>query len=146
MPEPQNFKNHVRFDPPWHFFVLPVLILNVIVAIAATVHHWPHHEILFLWWVLLSVVLFMAVGIARGHALKAQDRIIRLEERLRMTALLPADELAASRALTESQMVALRFASDDELPALVKRTLTENLTAKQIKQSINSWRPDYFRI
>jgi hypothetical protein len=146
MPEPQNFKNHVRFDPAWHFFVLPVLLLNVIVAIAATVHHWPHHEILFLWWVLLSIALFMAVGIARGHSLKAQDRIIRLEERLRMTALLPADELAASRVLTESQVVALRFASDDELPALVKRTLTEKLTPKQIKESINNWKPDYFRI
>jgi hypothetical protein len=146
MPEPQNFKNHVRFDPPWHYFVAPMLLLNIIIAIAATIHHWPNHRFLFVWWIVLSIVLFMAVGLARGHALKAQDRIIRLEERLRMAALLPAEENTRSRALTEGQLIALRFASDDELPALVKRTLAENLTPKQIKQSINSWRPDYFRI
>jgi Family of unknown function (DUF6526) len=146
MPAPQNLKNHVRFHPVWHFFVLPVLLLNILVAIAATVHHWPHHEVLFLWWILLSVALFMAVGIAREHSLKVQDRIIRLEERLRLAALLSHEENGRSRALTERQLIALRFASDDELPALVKRTLDESLTPKQIKESINSWRPDYFRV
>jgi hypothetical protein len=146
MPEPQNYKNHVRWDPLWHFFIAPVLLLNILAAIAATIHHWPHHGVLFLWWILISIALFLAVGKARSHSLKAQDRIIRLEERLRLAALLSAEENTRSRSLTESQLIALRFASDDELPALVKRTLNENLTPKQIKESINSWKPDYFRV
>jgi hypothetical protein len=79
-------------------------------------------------------------------ALKAQDRVICLEERLRFAALLPADLLARSKALGEDQLIGLRFASDDELPALVKRALDEHLTRDQIKKSINSWRPDYFRV
>jgi hypothetical protein len=146
MPEPQSYKNHTRFDPAWHFFIAPFLLLNVAFAVYLTIHHWPQHWAPLLWYVLLSIVLLMAVGKARSHSLKVQDRVIRLEERLRMAALLPPDLLTRSQALTESQYIALRFASDGELPALVKRTLDENLTNKQIKQSINSWRPDYFRV
>jgi hypothetical protein len=146
MPEPQTYKNHTRFDPPWHYFIAPALLVNVLVSIYLTIHHWPEHRFIFLWYVFMSVVLLMAVGKARQHSVKAQDRIIRLEERLRFAALLPADELARAHALTEPQIIALRFASDGELPALVKRTLDQNLTQKQIKESINSWRPDYFRV
>ena len=146
MPEPQNLKNHVRFDPLWHYFIAPLLLINIILAIVATVRNWPEHAHLYGWWIVMAIVGFLAVGKARSHSLKAQDRVIRLEERLRLAALLPADELARSKALTESQLIALRFASDDELPALVKRTLAENLTNKQIKAAINSWRPDYFRV
>ena len=102
MPEPQTYKNHTRFDPVWHYFIAPVLLLNILFSIAATIHHWPNHRILFCWWILLSIVLFMAVGKARGHSLKAQDRIIRLEERLRMAALLSPEEFKRSSALTES--------------------------------------------
>lgn len=146
MPEPQNYKNHTRFDPLWHFFILPLLLLNLIFSITLTVYHWPIHWVLMLWQDMFSLVIFLAVGKARSHSLKAQDRIIRLEERLRYAALLPADLLPRSAALTEAQIIGLRFASDAELPTLLKRTLDENLTQKQIKQSIQSWRPDYFRI
>ena len=146
MPETQTYKTHTRWYPPFHFFVLPVLLLNFIFSIVETVRHWPQHRALFCWWIVLSVALFVLALTSRLSALKAQDRIIRLEERLRMTALLPAAELAASRALTEEQLIGLRFASDDELPALVKRALAENLTQTQIKEAINSWRPDYFRV
>jgi len=146
MPTPQNFKNHARFDPVWHFFVAPLLLVNIGFAITATVRHWPDHPHLFPWWIVMSIVLFVAVGKARGHSLTAQDRIIRLEERLRLAALLPAEELASSQSLTVKQLIALRFASDAELPALVHRTLNENLTPKQIKQSIVTWRPDYLRV
>jgi Family of unknown function (DUF6526) len=146
MPAPQTYKNHTRWDPVFHFFIGPMLLINIIFAIHTLIHHWPNHAHLFGWWSVMSIVLFMAVGKARSHSLKAQDRIIRLEERLRMAKLLPADELARSQALTESQIIGLRFASDAELPALVKRTLDENLTQKQIKESIVNWRPDYFRV
>jgi hypothetical protein len=146
MPEPQNYKNHTRFHPPFHFFVLPILLLNFFFAIWALIRHWPNHAHLFSWWIVLSIVLFMGFGLTRSYALKAQDRIIRLEEKLRFTALLPADLLARSQALTVRQIIGLRFASDAELPALVKRALDENLTEKQIKQAITNWRPDYLRV
>jgi hypothetical protein len=146
MPEPQTYKNHVRYDPIWHFFITPLLLLNILFAIYATIHHWPTHRVLFCWWIVMAIVLLLAVGRARQHSLTAQDRCIRLEERLRFAALLPADELARSQALTKSQIIGLRFASDTELPALVKRTLDENLTQKQIKEAIVTWRPDYLRV
>ena len=146
MPEPQNYKNHVRFDPPWHFFIAPMMLLNVIASVVATVHYWPRHRAVFVWWIIMAIVLLMAVSKARSHSLKAQDRLIRLEERLRFAALLPPDLLARSQALTEEQYIALRFASDAELPALVQRTLNENLSQKQIKESVTNWRPDYFRV
>jgi hypothetical protein len=146
MPAPQTYKNHTRWDPAWHFFIAPMLLINVMFAVYTLIHHWPNHPHIFGWWIVMSIVLFMAVGKARGHSLKAQDRIIRLEERLRMATLLPADELARTHTLTESQIIGLRFASDAELPALVKRTLNENLTQKQIKEAIVNWRPDYFRV
>ncbi|MGD0796526.1 MAG: DUF6526 family protein [Acidobacteriaceae bacterium] len=146
MAEPQNLKNHTRFDPPWHFFIAPVLLLNILFSIGYTIHHWPEHRVLCLWWVLLSVVALMAVGRARQHSVIVQDRLIRLEERLRMKALLGADEYARAEALTVDQLIGLRFASDAELPKLVKKTLDENLTRKQIKEAIENWRPDYLRV
>ncbi len=146
MSENQSYSNHTRFDPPFHFVLLPILLLNLSFAVYATIHHWPQHRELFLWWIVMSFALVVLAGRARGSALKAQDRIIRLEERLRLASLLPPEELSGSRALTERQLIALRFASDAELPALVSRTLAENLTAKQIKETISNWRPDNFRV
>ena len=146
MPEPQNYKNHTRFDPIWHFFITPILIINIGFSIYATIRHWPVHSHIFGWWIVMSIVLLLAVGRARQHSLTAQDRIIRLEERLRFAALLRPDLLARSQSLTPRQYIGLRFASDQELPALVKRTLDENLSAKQIKEAIVSWRPDYLRV
>jgi hypothetical protein len=146
MSDPQNCKNHTRWDPVWHFFIAPILLLNIVFSIYVTIHHWPDHHMLFGWWILMSIVLLLAVGRARQHSLTAQDRVIRLEERLRLAALLPSDELTRSQALTSSQLIGLRFASDAELPALVKRTLDESLTQKQIKEAIVNWRPDYLRV
>jgi hypothetical protein len=146
MPTPQNFKNHTRFNPPFHFFILPMLLLNLIFSIYATIHHWPQHRILFLWWVAMSIVLFIMAGISRSQTLRAQDRIIRLEERLRLAALLPPEDRAHIDELSIQQLIALRFASDAELPALVRKTLTQNLEPKAIKQSIVNWRGDYYRV
>lgn len=145
MPAAQTYKNHVRFDPPWHFFIAPMLLLNVFVMVYETIHHWPQHRYMFLWCDIISFVLLFAVGRARMHSLRVQDRVIRIEERLRFATLLPADLLARTQSLSIQQIVGLRFASDQELPQLVRRALDENLTQKQIKQSISAWRPDYLR-
>ena len=145
MPTPQTFKNHARFNPPFHFFILPMLLLNLIFSVYVTTHHWPEHRILFLWWIAMSIVLFMMAGISRSQTLRVQDRVIRAEERLRLYALLPAEERSHINELSIKQLIALRFASDDELPALFRKTLTQNLEPKAIKQSIINWRGDYYR-
>ena len=146
MPAPQNYRNHIRRDPVWHFFIVPFLILNLAFAIYDTIHRWPDHRMIFGWWIVLSIVLLFAVFRARQHSLIVQDRVIRLEEKLRHSALLPPDLLARSQNLTLSQIIALRFASDAELPGLIERAVDQNLTSKQIKESIQSWRPDYLRL
>ena len=146
MPTPQNLKNHPRFNPPFHFFILPMLLLNLIFSIYVTIHHWPEHRALFLWWIVMSIVFFLIAGLSRDYALKAQNRIIRLEERLRLQALLPAEDRAHIDELSIKQLIALRFASDAELPALVRKTLTQNLEPKAIKQSIVNWRADNHRV
>ena len=146
MPTTQNLKNHTRWYPLFHFFVLPMLLLNFIFSIYLAIHHWPAHWALLLWWIAMSVVFFVMAGIARGGAIKVQDRVIRLEERLRLLALLPAEDRAHINDLTCKQLIALRFASDDELPALFRKTLTQNLEPKAIKESIVNWRGDYHRV
>jgi hypothetical protein len=144
MSEPQSFKNHARFRPLFHFVIMPLLLLNLICSIAYVVMHYQRHVHLGPLWIILSLLLvFMAVD-HRTSALGAQDRVIRLEERLRMTAL--GVPHATIYALTERQLIGLRFASDSELPALAERAAREHLTEKQIKASIQSWRPDYFRV
>jgi hypothetical protein len=146
MPAPQNLKNHSRFHPPFHFFLLPVLLLNFIFMIYITVHDWPRYAHTHLWWIVMAIVFFVMAGLARGYALKVQDRVIRLEERLRLTALLsPADRVHIDE-LSIQQLIALRFASDAELPTLVHKTLTERLEPKAIKQHITNWRADYDRV
>lgn len=146
MAQPQSFQNHARFDPFFHFFVAPLSLLNVIVAIYATIHAWPSCRVLHLWWIVMSVMLFALTGLARHYALKNQDRIIRLEEQLRLADLLPEDQLGLIDSLTIDQFVGLRFASDAEVASLAKRAVAENLDRKQIKQSITNWRPDNHRI
>jgi hypothetical protein len=146
MPTPQNLKNHARFHPPFHFFLVPILLLNLIFSIYATIHHWPAHAHLHLWWIVMSIVLLLMAGLGRAYANKVQDRVIRLEERLRIAALLPAADRAHIDELSIKQLIALRFASDAELPDLVHKTLTQNLEPKAIKESITTWRPDYDRV
>ncbi|HXC95682.1 MAG TPA: DUF6526 family protein [Edaphobacter sp.] len=146
MPPAQNLKNHTRWYPPFHFFVLPILLLNFIFSIYVTIHHWPTHWALNFWWILMSTVFFVMAGIAREGSLTTQDRVIRLEERLRLAALVPAEERAHIDELSVKQLIALRFASDGELPALFRKTLTQNLEPKDIKRSIVNWRGDYHRV
>jgi hypothetical protein len=146
MPAPQNLKNHTRFDPSFHFVIIPALLLNLIFSIYITINAWPRYQHTHLWWIVMAIIFLLMADRARAAALKAQDRIIRLEERLRLTALLPAADLAHIDELTIKQLIALRFASDAELPALVHKTLTQNLEPKAIKQSIVNWRADDHRV
>ena len=121
MPTPQNFNNHMRFDPRFHFFVAPVLLLNVLVTVYLAIHFWSNFHWLGVWGILAAVAVFMTAGLARDYALKNQDRVIRLEESLRYRTLLSPQELALTPTLTLRQIIALRFASDAELPALVPK-------------------------
>jgi hypothetical protein len=146
MPAPQTLKNHVRYDPIFHFCIMPLLVLNFIFSIYITVHNWPSYKHTHLWWIVMAVVLFMMAGYSRESALKAQNRIIRLEERLRLAMLLPPADRAHINDLTTHQLIALRFASDAELPALARVALTQRLEAKAIKQSIINWRADHERV
>lgn len=146
MPAPQNYKNHTRLYPPYHFFVVWVFLINIIVTIVVLIRRWPHHIAMHIWLVVMALALFMLVTFARTFALGVQDRVIRLEESLRYQRLLSAELQAATQSLTLPQIIALRFASDAELAGLVQRTLSENLPPKTIKQSITNWRADNFRI
>ena len=140
----QNFANHGKFYPPFHFFVLPVMIINFFWAC----YRW--YTAGFSWdgaeRVLLAVGLFVGFGVARNMALRVQDRVIRLEERLRYERVLPADLKARVEEFTVDQVVALRFASDAELPGLARKVLDEKMNErKAIKQMVKNWRPDYLR-
>ncbi len=146
MAVPQTYKNHTRFDPGFHFSLIPLLWLNLVASIVWTVRHHNMHAHLGYWVIGMSVVLLYMALLIRMYAAKNQDRIIRLEERLRLTALLPPAELGLVQKITTRQFVGLRFASDKELPALARRAVSENLSSKQIKESIQEWRPDYQRI
>ncbi len=141
--KPQSYANHGRLDPPFHFFLLPLGLAAIITSLILFVHH-PRSTTGL--WVALAIGFFMTATKARIYALKVQDRVIRLEERLRLSMLLPEADRPRIAELTESQLIALRFASDAELPALAMRALNEGLTSKQIKTSIQNWRADYFRV
>ncbi len=139
----QTRENHARTHPPFHFFFLPAIAL----LLAAAVYEVIHAPGLVSAAQLLLILVVATTGtLARTNALKVQDRVIRLEERFRLSALLPADLLPATLGLSEQQLIALRFASDDELPALATRAATENLDPKTIKALITKWRPDYWRV
>jgi hypothetical protein len=152
MREPQNFSNHAKIVPAFHYFLLPVLFINLVGAsywvYAAARHAWGSfplfHAILNL---LLAIALLILAFLARLFALGVQDRVIRLEERLRYQQLLPEDSKPRINEFTTNQLVALRFASDTELPALATKVLAEKVKdRKAIKQMIQNWRADYQRI
>jgi hypothetical protein len=140
---PQNLKNHGRLHVPYHVVTFFVLIANLVFAIAHDVRHFSAWNT---WVVVLSVVVFIPFFLIRIYPVKVQDRVIRLEERLRLQALAPAEWHTQIYRLTEDQLVGLRFAADDEVVELAKKALEENLNRKQIKERIRSWRPDTWRV
>ncbi|MSV36155.1 MAG: hypothetical protein EXQ47_11260 [Bryobacterales bacterium] len=139
----QNFKNHARLDPAFHGFLTLMGLAMLIGAITYVVQE-PG-------WVsaahLLTVIWVIALQFkVRLYALKVQDRLIRLEERLRLAQILPESLRGRIGELSEAQLIGLRFASDGELAGLAQRALEEQLGAKQIKEAVRHWRPDYWRV
>jgi uncharacterized protein DUF6526 len=147
---PQTYANHTRFDPAFHFFLIPVFALGLILSLVHFFYHMRESDMrdnfhAFLLIVLAVAMLTLAFKV-RLYALKVQDRIIRLEERLRLTQLLSEPLRSRIPGLTEGQLIGLRFASDAEVPKLVERALNEKLKRKDIKKSIQNWHPDYWRV
>jgi hypothetical protein len=144
MPETsQSFAKHARLDPLFHFFVLPVFGVSWIISIVWLVRH---PSFFAGWGVVLATATVVALFKIRLYALKVQDRVIRLEERLRLTALCPENMRGEVGKLSEAQLIGLRFASDAEVPGLVQRALAENLSKADIKKSIKNWRGDFWRV
>lgn len=137
----QTFATHRRLDPGYHYGALGLWFL----AFGFAVRHVLHYHAGYSQFITLALLFILLLKV-RAYALRVQDRVIRLEETLRMKVLLPADLQAELHRLTPAQFVALRFASDAELPARVAETLRENLGSDAIKQRIQTWRPDEFRV
>jgi Family of unknown function (DUF6526) len=143
MAQPQTYKNHVRFLAPFHFFVVPVLLVNFLIGVR---HVYLQPSRSTVWELIVAAALLTLAFLARTMALTVQDRLIRLEMRLRIQQILPPDLCARFDELTRPQLVALRFASDAELPELVRDVLAAKLlTQKAIKQRVRDWKADHLR-
>jgi hypothetical protein len=139
----QTYKNHTRLLPAFHFFVIPVLFLNFVNDIR---HLWRYPSEGAAFVAVVGAALLMLAFLSRVQAVTVQDRVIRLEMRLRLRQVLPAELHGRINDLTHRQLVALRFAGDAELPELVREILEGKLqTGKQIKQRVKNWQPDWLR-
>jgi Family of unknown function (DUF6526) len=139
----QNYKNHVRYVPVFHFFVLPMLLINFVWSVRVAKHDFSADTVIAS---LTALALILAALYGRMFALAVQNRVIRLEMRLRLQELLPADLRGRILEFRPGQLVALRFASDAELPGLARKVLDEKLIdQKAIKQLIRDWQPDLLR-
>lgn len=139
----QNLSNHARFDPLFHFFVVPVFAITLIMVV---VHLFRRPSLWSVWLVIFMLAAIVAVFKARLYPLRVQDRVIRLEERLRLATLVDEAWRPRIAELTESQLIGLRFASDAELPALAARAVTEKLSCAEIKKAVKDWRADFCRV
>lgn len=141
----QSFANHRRFFPLYHYFVLPLLLVNVVMTVIYAYRH-PASMKWNAWQIVIAVTLAMAAVALRTSTLIVQNRIIRLEQRIRLATLLPDRLRMHIPELTVGQLVGLRFASDAELPALVERCLSGDLKgAEAVKRAITTWQPDFLR-
>ena len=142
--QPQNYGNHARFVAPFHYVAMPILLINFGWSIYRAATAMSAETII---WALTALALIIVGLFSRIHALWAQDRVIRLEMRLKLIEVLPDDLKSRIYDLSTGQLVALRFASDAELPGLVRRVLDGSLTEqKAIKQAIVNWKADYQRV
>ncbi len=144
MNDAQNFSNHTRWLPPFHFFVAPLMLVNLIFSAVRLFQDPSVDRGMF---VLLAIGLVRLTLLSRTQALAAQDRLIRLEEKLRYQSVLSAELAESANKLTIAQMIGLRFASDAELPELIEKTLSGQLKdQKAIKLAVKQWRADLLRV
>jgi len=141
--KPQNYAHHTKYDPAFHFFLLPVLLINIILA---AIHLFRAPGFPAVWFLVVSLALLVMALRMRLYATFLQDRIIRLEERLHLAEVLAEPLRSRIGELTVPQLIGLRFASDSELPALVTRALDEKLDRASIKKAITDWRADNLRV
>lgn len=143
MSKTQSLKNHARFDPFYHIFIVALYTLNLVYA---GFHLYRQPSLSSGWYLVLSLAVIVPIFKLRLYPLKVQDRVIRLEERMRLQALAPQQWHPQIYRLNESQLIALRFAADDEVVELAKQALEHNLDRKQIKERIKNWRADEWRV
>jgi len=140
----QNFANHTKFVPLYHYVASPLAIVLLIWNAKHVISEPNSASVLGL---LTAVMLVVLVALVRLFPLKVQDRLIRLEEQLRLMRVLPADLQPRIGEFSVNQLVALRFATDAELPELARRVLDQKMTSrKAVKMEIKKWRPDTFRV
>ena len=140
----QNFKNHTRFVPPYQFVAGPIFLINLAWATYGLSNEFSFESTISL---LVAIALIILFVFARLFAIRVQDRVIRLEMRLRMRELLPGDLQERINDFTPAQMVGLRFASDAELPALARKVLEDNIAAATpIKELVTDWQGDHLRV
>ena len=144
MEKTQDYSSHTRWHPIFHFVLAPFMLVHLVFTIVRFVQYpgWDRGE-----YVLLAMALVIIVLLVRINPRRAQDRLIRLEEQLRFKNVLPQDLADKAMNLKGSQYIALRIASDEELPDLVRKVVDGELTeAKEIKMAVKNWRPDHFRV
>jgi membrane protease YdiL (CAAX protease family) len=139
----QNFNNHAQMVPGFHYLTFGGIIALLGGSINYLLKSSPENKYLAALLVLTSIIFVLVAWFTRTFALKAQDRAIRAEENLRHYVL--TGKLLPS-SLSVSQIVALRFAPDAEFPALAEKAATSNLSGKEIKQSIQNWKADFYRV
>lgn len=142
----QNFKNHIRFYPPHHFVFYPITLALLASAIYYAINDTPNQKL----WMFMSIVIFLIIVLAfmlrQHYALVLQNRIVRDELRYRYFVITGARLEPMERLLNDSQLFALRFAPDEELPKLVQRAVAEKMSGNQIKKAIVNWFPDHQRV
>jgi hypothetical protein len=144
MTDQQNYQNHTRWHPLVHFVITPLLLINFVWALVCVVMEFDWFRAQYL---LLSFTVILLSIAARLQSLKAQARVIRLEEKLRYREVLSTELAGRFHELRTGQIIALRFASDEELAGLVERTLNREFAdTRSIKQAITNWRGDYLRV
>jgi hypothetical protein len=142
----QNYKNHIRFYPAHHFVFYPIIGVLLVFALRKAFTDDANSTIWFFAAAIVFLIGWLSFMVRQHYGMTVQNRIVILEMRLRYYVLTNQRLEALEEKLSFGQIASLRFASDEELPVLVQRTLAENLSAADIKKGIKNWLPDYRRI